>query len=145
MHKQLVVLILKHKVIIKYIIAGGTAATVDLSLLFVFTHFFKLYYLLSATLAFLIAFFVSFFLQKFWTFRDDSRDVMYKQMASYLLIALLNLAMNNLIMYLLVDKAKIWYMFAQVLAGGIVAMWSFLIYRFLIFNKPNNTVNDEAE
>jgi len=127
--------IMKHKRPIKYLIAGGTAAFVDLSLLYFFTDILGLWYLLSACLAFAAAFFVSFFLQKFWTFRDNDQERIYRQMGVYLAVALANLALNAALMYVLVDGFKVWYMLAQFVISGVIACESYLIYRIFIFNQ----------
>lgn len=129
-----------YKVYIKYVIAGGTAASIDLGLLFIFTDLFGIWYITSAALAFMLAFFVSFSLQKFWTFRDSSTDGIYQQMSMYFVIAVVNLLLNTGLMYVLVDYFHIWYMFSQVFVGGLVACWSFLIYKFYIF-KNNVSIN----
>ncbi len=134
----------KYKVYIKYLIAGGIAASTDLSLLFVFTHFFGVHYLMSAVLAFLLAFFVSFFLQKFWTFRDNRREGMYGQMAIYLATAVTNLGINTGLMYAFVEYLHLWYLFAQIAAGALIAVESFIIYRFFIFNHASKSSNIET-
>lgn len=127
-------LLLKYKRIIKYLIAGGTAALVDLSLLYFLTDILDIWYLISASLAFIVAFFVSFFLQKFWTFRDTDKEIMYKQMGVYLAVALTNLVLNIAFMYILVDGFKIWYMSAQFVVGGLIACESYFVYKTFIFN-----------
>lgn len=125
----------RHKVPIKYLISGSTAAMVDLGALYVLTDFFKMHYLLSASLAFMAAFFVSFYLQKFWTFRDNDRERIYGQIFLYFIVGATNLAVNAGGMYLLVDKLGVMYMLAQVIIGAIIALSSFLIYRYIIFRK----------
>jgi len=125
----------KRKLYIKFIISGGTASAVDLFFLFLLTHIFGIWYLLSASLAFIIAFFVSFYLQKFWTFRDNNREKMIKQMALYFTVGVINLAVNTVGMYVLVDKFKIMYLVAQIIMMALVAISNFLIYRFVIFRK----------
>jgi len=127
-------LLLKYKRIIKYLIAGGTAAFVDLGLLYFFTDILEIWYLISASLAFIIAFFVSFFLQKFWTFRDRDKEIMYKQMGLYLVVAIVNLLINAALMYIFVDGFKIWYMLAQFLISGLIAIESYWVYKIFIFN-----------
>ncbi|MEI6596731.1 MAG: GtrA family protein, partial [bacterium] len=129
----------KYKRIIKYLIAGGTAASVDLVLLYILTDILGVWYLISACVAFSIAFFVSFFLQKFWTFRDRDKEVIYKQMRIYLIVALANLALNAVLMYALVDGFKIWYMLAQFIISGLIAIESYLVYKHFIFNKNSKT------
>lgn len=125
--------IYKKKVYIKYAIAGGTAAMTDFILLFILTDIFHIWYITSATLAFIAAFFVSFFLQKFWTFRDNSRDRMRKQMAMYLAVGVTNTFLNTGGMYALVDHFGLWYILAQAIMSVILALGSFIIYRFVIF------------
>lgn len=127
----------KRKVIIKYIISGGIATATDLGLLFIFTDIFNIWYLVSATIAFIIAFFVSFTLQKFWTFRENSREKIIQQLSLYLITGLINLAVNATGMYILVDVLNLWYMLAQIIMGGLIAFGSFLIYKFIIF-KPTS-------
>lgn len=128
-------LFLKSKQIIKYLIAGGTAALVDLALLYFFTDRLGIWYLVSASLAFILSFFVSFFLQKFWTFKDADKAAMYRQMGAYLTVALINLALNAALMFMFVDGFKIWYLLAQFIASGLIAVESYFIYKHLIFNK----------
>ena len=58
--------------IVRFLISGSSAAGINLGTLFVLTHFFDVWYLLSSVVAFSVSFFVSFTLQKFWTFNDAS-------------------------------------------------------------------------
>jgi len=125
----------RYKVVFKFIIAGGTATVVDLVLLYIFTDIFGLWYILSASLAFMVAFFISFFLQKFWTFRDNDRKKIYQQMSLYFIVCLTNLFINAGGLYLLVDRFNIYYIFAQIIMGALIATSSFVIYRLIIFKK----------
>ena len=125
----------KYKVIIKYIISGGTAALVDLVCLYIFTDVLGVWYITSASLSFFLAYFVSFSLQKFWTFRDNGREKIYKQMSLYFMVGVTNLLLNALGMYLLVDGFGVMYLLAQIIMGALLGFSSFLIYKFIIFEK----------
>jgi dolichol-phosphate mannosyltransferase len=120
-------------VMLKYVISGGIAATVDLFSLYVFTDFFHLWYLLSGVFAFLVAFGVSFTLQKFWTFNDRSTNRLKSQMVLYFLITLINLLINTLLMYFFVDFWHLSYLVSQVFAGILVASESLFLYRRFVF------------
>lgn len=135
MIKFIIKQIYNYKIYIKYIISGGTAAFVDLALLYILTDILGIWYLLSASLAFVVAYFVSFYLQKFWTFRDNSRERIVRQMSLYFIVGVSNLGINAGGMYILVDKLNVMYMLAQVIMGGLIAIGSFLIYKFIIFRK----------
>jgi putative flippase GtrA len=134
-------LINKYKKYIKYLIAGGTATIVDLVFLFLFYDVLNINIIIAATIAFVIAFFVSFYLQKFWTFRDNSRDKFKTQMAVYFIIGSLNVGINALGMNLLVNKLHVWYLLAQIILSGSIAIYSFLVYNFLIFNRTNQKIS----
>jgi putative flippase GtrA len=119
--------------IFRYLVSGGTAAAVDIGLLYAFTRYLGLWYLASAVLAFIIAFGVSFFLQKFWTFKDRAIEGIHKQAGMYLVVAVVNLCVNTLLVYLLTDYLNLWYILSQVIAAGLVALFSFFVYKYWIF------------
>ena len=116
--------------------SGCLGAASDLGLLVFFKEVFGFHYLAAATLAFALAFFVSFFLQKFWTFGHSNMEAWKKQMALYLGVAVFNLGLNAVLMYIFVQGFNIWYFWAQILAGGSIALVSFTVYRRLIFKRP---------
>ena len=119
----------------KYVVSGLSAASVQFFFLFIFHGLLKLWIALSASIAFVFAFFVSFYLQKFWTFRDHDRNKIWRQMSLYLIVGLCNLAINAIGMHILVDRLGVWYMLAQVMLGGMIAIEGFLVYKKIIFKK----------
>jgi putative flippase GtrA len=123
-------------VIFRYIVSGGTAAVVDLGLLYILYDVMEIHYLTAAILAFLCAFVVSFTLQKFWTFRNTSRENMHAQVVAYLGSSLLGLALNTLLMYIFVDLLSVHVLLAQVFAGAMVACCTFFIARVVFRAKP---------
>ena len=129
--------------IVKFVISGGTAAVVDLVLLYVLTDILGIWYLISATLAFVAAFFVSFGLQKYWTFGDRYTQKIYQQLGLYLTVAVINMLINAAGMYYLVDKLGIWYILAQVIVYSILAIESFLVYKYLIFKNALTVLAEE--
>ncbi len=130
----------KFQIYIKYVIAGGTAAIVNIAFLYLFTDIIGIYYLISTTIAFIIAYFVSFYLQKFWTFRDNSKDQLARQMSVYFIVGLANLAVNDAGMYILVDWVKLYHILAQIIMGALIAISSFLIYKYMIFKESVKSV-----
>ncbi len=121
------------QIITRYLVSGGTAAFTDIGLLYVLTKFVGLWYLASAVLAFIVAFGVSFTLQKFWTFQDKDLQAVKRQAGLYFLVAIVNLCLNTLLVYLITDFLGIFYVISQVIAAGLVAVWSFFIYKYYVF------------
>ena len=121
--------------LVRYVFAGGVAFVTNLCLLFVFVHYFRLWYLTASTLAFIVSVAVSFTVQKLITFRDKTTDNLRREIFLYLSIALFNVTANGGIMYSLVDLVHIHYMPAQVISAGIIAVWSLGVYRYIIFKN----------
>lgn len=121
--------------LVKYLISGTIAASVDLFFLYFFTNILHIWYLASSVLAFLVAFGVSFSLQKFWAFKDTSTEKIKSQMALYFLITSFNLCLNTLLMYFFVSSLHVPYFIAQMISGGLVAMQSFFSYQKFVFKK----------
>ena len=129
---------------VKFVISGLTATITHFTILLVLTELFKVWYVASASVGFVIAFLVSFNMQKFWTFRDNSRDRIYNQATLYLFTALAGACINAAAMYALVDKFEIYYIYAQVVIGAFIAVGNFLVYRFFIFKTQKKEVKEEA-
>jgi glycosyltransferase involved in cell wall biosynthesis len=119
--------------IMRYCVAGFAATFTDLVLLYLFTSKLHFHYLISASFAFLIAFFVSFLLQKLYAFREHEEHIIGRQIVWYFLLAVINLGVNDLIMWLLVSGIHLWYMLAQVITVMVIATENFFFYRYLIF------------
>ncbi len=123
--------------IIKYVTSGVSAAVVNLAILYLLADIFGFWYLTSSMMAFVVAFGVSFFLQKFWTFEERSTDNVSSQLGLFLTIQLVNLLINTLLIYILVEFAGLWHIIAQIISGLLLATSSFFIFKKLIFNVKN--------
>jgi putative flippase GtrA len=85
------------------------------------------------TQLFLIALIVSFLAQKFWTFQDHEKTVIPQQFLAFAILGIVNLGADALMIHILVNVLRVWYIWAQVTTSGIIAVWSFFVYRQLIF------------
>ncbi|MFZ2523378.1 MAG: GtrA family protein [Minisyncoccia bacterium] len=123
----------------RFILAGGTSAFVDLTLLFILYEVFAVYYLFSAIIAFIGAFGFSFTLHKYWTFKSHEEETQ-KQVIMYLGTQLFGLFLNTLLMYAFVDIFGLAVMLSQLFVGGIVAFVSFFIARNFVFKQKEATI-----
>ncbi|MFA6995251.1 MAG: GtrA family protein [Patescibacteria group bacterium] len=129
------------KSFIKFIFAGGLSGGIDLLLLFIFHSLLKIDIVFSTSLAFILAFLVSFSLQKFWTFRNYHPGQMIQQLSLYLINAFIGLVLNAFFMHLLVNTYNVWYLFAQIIVNLVIAVWNFIIYKFVVFKTNKNETN----
>lgn len=129
-------MIMKHGRVIRFLISGGSAAATNLTVLYIATEFFHIWYVASSVIGFLISLVVSFTLQKFWTFADRSVHLLRTQMIKYFTVTVTNLCINTLLLYSLVEYAQLHYLIAQIIAMGIIAIESYIIYQRFIFHRP---------
>jgi len=132
---------MRHKVFIKYIIAGGTAAVINLSCLYLFTEYANLLYVYSSMISYSIGVLLAFMLQKFWTFRDGDLSRLRRQFTLYAIVAVVNFFLNPIILAFLVELVGWWYMVSQTITLFILAVISFVINKTVTFRKSN----DQAE
>ncbi len=118
----------------RFVMSGGMSAATSLSILFVLTHWYGVWYLYSSIVAACTATIVSFVLQKLWTFQNFSTAV-HKQFPLHATLALSNIAVNTASMYVLVEYLSVWYLIAQVLTGGALACVNYFVYKHVIFPK----------
>ncbi|ASG68778.1 polysaccharide biosynthesis protein GtrA [Francisella halioticida] len=82
--------------------------------------------------AFLIAFNISYFGHRFLTFSTTTKS--HKRAASQFFInVMIGLALNESIYYILLHILKIQYLLALFITMGLVAVYTFIVSKFLIF------------
>jgi putative flippase GtrA len=119
----------------RFFISGGTAAAVNLGLLYMLTEFFDIWYIFSEISAFSTAVVVSFCLQKFWTFNDRSLHMIRRQALVFASITIVNLALNTGLLFLFTETFGIYYVWSQILAGALIAVESYFAYRKFVFKE----------
>jgi putative flippase GtrA len=126
--------LLNRYLILRYIISGGFSSTVDIALFSFFIEIVGLHYIISAAISVTISFVIRFYLQKVFAFKDRNLDI-HRQIVMYSILYALSLVMTTALLYLFIDKLHIWYVLAQIMAIGLVAIASFFVYRHIIFRK----------
>jgi len=119
------------KQLIKFGIIGGFAFLIDYSLLYTLTEFLGIYYLYSSIISFTISLIFNYIASIKWVF-DVSKKQTLKDFSIFVLLSLIGLGINQLIMYIMVEKARIWYMFSKIVATIIVMVWNFITRKIFI-------------
>ncbi len=122
---------------IRFIGAGSIGAGVNLLLFHLLFSILSVHYLASSIVAVSLSLVVSFLLQKFFTFRDKEISNLSSQITDYLSVATFNLVANVTIVFFLVEWLNAIELLAQGLAAVILAVSSFIFYRFFIFDNTS--------
>jgi len=115
--------------------SGGVSAFTNITVLFLCVEFFNLSLLIAINVAFLFGVLINFLLQKIFTFREFSHDVVPRQLFLFFLGAAVNVILNNQGVYYLTQVMGIWYIFGQVIMLGCLAMLNFSFYIFVVFRS----------
>jgi putative flippase GtrA len=130
-----------HITIPKYAISGIIGAALNILLLYMLKDIVGFHYLNATFISFLSGIALAFFLHKFWTFRDNNLGRLPKQLSLYLLIAIVNLFLNMPLMYLLVEKVGLWYIYSQLVIVIALGAVSYLINNVITFKKHHRIFN----
>ena len=134
----------KH-LLVRYVISGGTSATINLCLFFWLHHIEHVYYITASIIAFVMAFLVSLTLQKFWTFRDHSMDGLHRQVGKYLLTSIFGLAVNTFVLYICVEYFRFYALAGQIVAGIATASCTFFLSKHFVFKIREEDDNIKIE
>ncbi|MGE5613009.1 MAG: GtrA family protein [Bacillota bacterium] len=116
---------------IRYVITGLSSAAIEFTLLYVFKDMAGLSVITANSAALSIVFWFNFLMNRYWSFKSTMK--LQKQLVMYLLLFLFNLLASDAIMYLLVEKLSIQYLFAKVLSIGAMVCWNFILYKKVIY------------
>lgn len=133
MFRRLFLLPTSHKYIqlIRYGMVVAIAFPIDFGLLYVFTDFYHMHYLLSATLAFTISMVANFALSIAWVFSERMKRALWKEALAFGIIGFVGLGLTDLIIWLCTSVAGLYYMGSKLIAVSIVFFWSFGARRFM--------------
>lgn len=110
---------------LKFCIVGSLGLGIDFGITFLSKEKARWNKYVANSLGFISAASSNFFFNKFWTFNDTDPDQLV-QYSKFILIALIGLAINNLIIYLLINKRRMKFYWAKLVAVGVVVLWNFI-------------------
>ena len=110
---------------LKFCTVGFSGLAIDFGITYLAKEKLKFNKYVANSLGFSIASTSNYFLNKVWTFQDTNPDAI-THFSKYIFIALIGLLLNNLIIYLLVNKKEVTFYWAKLIAIGIVVFWNFI-------------------
>ena len=117
--------------ILKFGVVGGIAFLIDYGLLYFLTEYIHIYYLISSIISFTVSLIFNYILIIKWVF-DVTKKQTYKEVIIFVILSIIGLGINQLVMYIGVDKLSIHYMLIKLLATIIVMIWNFVTRKIFI-------------
>ena len=119
---------------IKFCVVGGTGVVVDFGITFLFKEKLKLNKYIANSLGFMAAASTNYLLNRWWTFRSHDPEVA-QQYVQFVGISAIGLILNNIIIYLLNDKARLNFYLSKLIAIGLVTLWNFFMNYYFTFTS----------
>lgn len=130
--------------IIKFGIVGVIAFIIDYSILFILTDFFSVYYLLSAAISFTISTIFNYFCSMCWVFEGKKNIKKRNELMIFIFLSVIGLGINQVMMLILVEQIKIFYMISKIIATCVVMIWNFITRKlFLEDHKKRRICTNE--
>ena len=117
---------------IKFCVVGGTGVVVDFGITFLFKEKLKLNKYIANSLGFMATASTNYLLNRWWTFRSHDPEVA-QQYVQFVGISAIGLILNNIIIYLLNDKARLNFYLSKLIAIGLVTLWNFFMNYYFTF------------
>ena len=117
---------------ITFCVVGGTGVVVDFGITFLFKEKLKLNKYIANSLGFMAAASTNYLLNRWWTFRSHDPEVA-QQYVQFVGISAIGLILNNIIIYLLNDKARLNFYLSKLIAIGLVTLWNFFMNYYFTF------------
>ncbi len=119
---------------IRYFLVGGIAATVDFSVFAILIKLTVLGWFWSALLSFVLATGINYILSVKHVFESGIRFARHYEVMLVFLVSSIGLAINQTVLYLLIDQQDLNVFVAKMLATGIVFIWNFLARSRFVFS-----------
>jgi putative flippase GtrA len=117
----------------RYLVVGGVAAIVDISLFMLFAEGLGLPYLRVSAATFVLATLVNYWLSIRLVFVSGARFRRRWEVALVFAVSTIGLGLNQVILAFSVEKLATGLLAAKLLATGMVFFWNYFARRVLVF------------
>ena len=117
---------------VKFCLVGFSGVFVDFGMTYFFKEVVKLQKYVANAIGFTVAATTNYMLNRVWTFQSQNPHIA-QEFSRFFLIALIGLAINSAIIWLMNEKMKVNFYLSKLVATGIVTLWNFLINAYFTF------------
>jgi putative flippase GtrA len=126
--------------IIKYFFVGGTAASVDLTIFYVFAGVYNYNYLLIGAIGFIVATLVNYIMSINIVFTSGSRFDKKKEIALIYIASIIGLGIHQVALFVTIDILMLYLMLSKLIAQASAFTWNYSIRNYYIFRSPVKSI-----
>ncbi len=120
------------KQIMKFGVVGGSAFVIDYGIMIFLTEVFHINYLISSGVSFAVSVMFNYVMSVKWVFEvEESRDKK-QEFVLFVVLSIIGLGINELIMWITVEKLGIFYMLSKIEATVVVMIYNFITRKMFL-------------
>jgi putative flippase GtrA len=116
---------------IKFAVVGFSGLVIDFTITYLLKEHARIHRYIANSIGFSTAASTNYFLNRWWTFHSENPKIV-TEYASFLIISVIGLGLNNLFLYLF-EKRYHFYL-SKLFAIFLTTLWNFLANYFITFN-----------
>lgn len=120
---------------VRFAMVGVIGTFVNISILYLLTERYGIYYIVSAFFGFIIAATVNFILNKIWTFGEGLKTNITQKYVRFFIVSLIALTINIFFLYIFTEYFKVYYIVSQIIAIGFSLTINFIGNKIWTFRK----------
>jgi putative flippase GtrA len=126
----------KHR-FIRYIIAGGLSAAIEIGTLILLVEVFHMTYLRGNVIAFLFTTIFNYILSRKWVFKSEPHKKNKKrvELPVFMFFVGCGFLINQGALWFFVSQIGMRYEIAKIVAIAFVVIWNFFTRKFIVFKK----------
>lgn len=118
---------------IKFSVVGFSGLLVDFGVTYLLKEVARVNKYIANSVGFICAATSNYILNRIWTFQSNDPEIT-RQYFTFIIIAVVGLAINNAVVYLLNDRVKWNFYLSKLIATGMVTLWNFFMNYYITFN-----------
>lgn len=119
----------------RYLLSGGTAFLMDISLMILLKEVFGVHYLAASIIGFIVGLIFTYILSIRWIFDERRLANKWNELAIFALIGVVGIGLTWFFMKLFTSILLLYYVFSKVLTTVIVSLWNFGAKKLILFTK----------